>query len=270
MAYQKKRTSRTAKPKSSSKTRTTTNARVKKQSPDETIKTSSHFSRFFQSKAMKFLAGVAVVILLSWLSHQAWKFLGNWQIQWQSPLTLAPKKQDKIGPITSKQSPGYRNNNKNGHLQSLQATKSMQRDFYIYLYRLTEESQDFPLVRVKRSFRRKPEDCGKYFQAVYRTLTRGPLSQEKKQGLDTALPDDMAFLGLRCQSKDKLLILNMDKNFANDGGNILRSRLKQLVYTFTGFSEVSGLVLLIEGKHKSALTGDGVVIPKVLTRHNLP
>jgi len=101
--------------------------------------------------------------------------------------------------------------------------------------------------------------------AALKQLLAGPSSADKDAGLFSEIPGGTKLLGLNI--KDGVAIVDLSGKFASGGGTgSMYLRLGQLIYTITQFPTVDEVQLRIDGKTVTALGGEGLLIPKAISR----
>jgi spore germination protein GerM len=96
-------------------------------------------------------------------------------------------------------------------------------------------------------------------------LIKGPTRQEKNRGYLTAVPVNLRIRGVRTRNRTAFVDFNSAIEYGASG-NILISRLDQIVYTATQFSNINDIVITINGARRSTLGSDGLSIGGPLTR----
>lgn len=101
--------------------------------------------------------------------------------------------------------------------------------------------------------------------ASLKQLLAGPSSADKEAGLFSEIPGGTKLLGLNI--KDGVAIVDVSGKFASGGGTAsMYLRLGQLIYTITQFPTADEVQLRIDGKTVPALGGEGLLIPKAISR----
>lgn len=106
-------------------------------------------------------------------------------------------------------------------------------------------------------------------QTALEELLRGPNSQEQLRGLSTQIPKGTALLG--CRLDGRVAILNFNRQLENYGGGSARLKglLRQIIFTATALPNVSQAWLWVEGEKEVILGGEGIVLDRPLSRHDL-
>ncbi len=135
-----------------------------------------------------------------------------------------------------------------------------QRDVQIYLVSYNEKTEAVSLKPVRRTV-----SGASPLDAALHELLKGPSSSEKKKGMITAIPS-----GLRIRSvamRDGIADIDFNERLEEGGaGNILLSRVDQIVYTATQFDSVKGVTIRVNGKKKKTLGADGLSVDGPLHR----
>jgi spore germination protein GerM len=127
-------------------------------------------------------------------------------------------------------------------------------EFLIYLVRFNENGNRMSLLPVKRNIKAESP-----LKDTLNELIKGPNKTEKKKGLLTAIPDDLRLRNVQVVGKNAVLDFN-EAIETNANGEILLTRIDQLVYTATQFEGVEGVIIKVNGKQKRFLGGDGLSV----------
>lgn len=102
-------------------------------------------------------------------------------------------------------------------------------------------------------------------RAAVEALFAGPNAEEAGAEVQSQVPAGARLLDL--DIADGTATVDVTSEFESGGGSLsVRMRLAQLVHTLTQFPSVERVVLLIEGEHKDAISGEGVPTDKPLRR----
>jgi germination protein M len=102
-------------------------------------------------------------------------------------------------------------------------------------------------------------------RAAMQSLLSGPSVAEADAGVHTLVPDGTELLGLSIA--DGTATVDLSPPFGSGGGiPSVRMRLAQVAYTLTQFASVDRVVLEVNGHAVTTLTGDGVPVPRPMTR----
>ncbi|MFH0975356.1 MAG: GerMN domain-containing protein [Spirochaetota bacterium] len=158
--------------------------------------------------------------------------------------------EDKIARNNKEEKAGQ-DNKDNKVKDSKDAAQSL---FYIYLVKYSENSERMSLQPVKRNI-----NSASPLKDTLNELIKGPSRLEKKKGLLTAIPDDLRIRNVHVVGKNAVLDFN-DAIESNANGEILLTRIDQLVYTATQFEGIESVIFKVNGKQKKFLGGDGLSV----------
>ena len=127
-------------------------------------------------------------------------------------------------------------------------------EFLIYLVRFNEDGNRMSLLPVKRNIKAESP-----LKATLNELIKGPNKTEKKKGLLTAIPDDLKIRNVQVIGRNAVLDFNSVIE-ENANGEILLTRIDQLVYTATQFEGIDSIIIKVNGKQKKFLGGDGLSV----------
>jgi spore germination protein GerM len=155
-------------------------------------------------------------------------------------------------------------------IEKIDSAKAGGNGLYLHrpnLYFFKFDSQNDRVARQK-VFRKTLQNA--HIREVFDELLRGPLEKEKQKGLVTALSTNLKLIGFKYNPASKIVTLNFNEALEENGSReIIQKRIEQLVYTGTQFSAIQGISIRIRGKGKAVISGDGIILPEVLTRRNL-
>lgn len=99
-------------------------------------------------------------------------------------------------------------------------------------------------------------------------LLKGPTSYDNDQEIVSTIPYGTKLLTINI--KNNIAYINFSKEFEFNkyGRESTSNQLKQIVFTATEFPNIKGVQFLIEGKIKTYLGGEGIIINKPLTRND--
>ena len=104
----------------------------------------------------------------------------------------------------------------------------------------------------------------KSIKSLLRELNR----REKHLGFLNALNSNIKLLS--SDIRKGIAYLNFNSNLEyGAAGSILRSRIRQIIYTATQFDNVRGVVIKINGRRRGTLGGDGLSIGGILKRRSI-
>ncbi len=130
----------------------------------------------------------------------------------------------------------------------------------IYFIRFNEKNEKMYLTPVKRNVKVK----NKVKDAI-EELIKGLSPADKRRGLLSAVPANLKLRSVRLRNR----IAELDFNSSIErgaAGNILISRIDQIVYTATQFDDIDSVVIKINGRIKRTLGSDGLSIRGPLHR----
>ncbi len=133
----------------------------------------------------------------------------------------------------------------------------------IYFSRITDDEK-LNIISVKReiSFTDMP------LTETIKELLKGPNEKEKKHELITNIPQKTKLLSLYIKSNIAYLNLSEEFEYNSYGRDSTVTQIKQIVYTITEFSNIKAVQFLINGKVKTYLGGEGIIINKPLSRND--
>ncbi|OHD14040.1 MAG: hypothetical protein A2Z98_05450 [Spirochaetes bacterium GWB1_27_13] len=99
-----------------------------------------------------------------------------------------------------------------------------------------------------------------------KTLLAGPIDKEKKSNIITNIPDDTKIISIVVKNNTAYINLSKEFEFNQYGRESTLNQLKQIVFTATEFNSIKKVQFLIDGKLKTYLGGEGVIINKPLSR----
>ncbi len=135
-----------------------------------------------------------------------------------------------------------------------------QKKVRVYFIRLDEPTEKFYLSTVSRTV-----DPDAPLKNALEELIKGPTKGEEGRGYLTAVPDKLRVRKVTVNGNTATVDFNraIEEGAA---GNILLHRVDQIVYTATQFDGIDRVVILVDGKKKTSLGGDGLSIGGPLHR----
>jgi spore germination protein GerM len=133
-------------------------------------------------------------------------------------------------------------------------------EYLIYLVKYNENNNRMSLMPVKRNIKAESP-----LKSTLNELIKGPSKTEKKKGLLTAIPDDLKIRNIQVVGRNAVLDFN-DAIETNANGEILLTRIDQLVYTATQFEGIDSVIIKINGRQKKFLGGDGLSVSGPIVR----
>lgn len=124
----------------------------------------------------------------------------------------------------------------------------------IYLVRYNDKTQKMSLVPVSRKI--KSESA---VNEAIKELIKGPNIEERRAGLLSAVPQGLRIRDIRMINKTAVIDFNgaIEENAT---GNILLSRIDQIVYTATQFGTVDSIMIKVNGRAKKFLGNEGLSV----------
>lgn len=101
-----------------------------------------------------------------------------------------------------------------------------------------------------------------------KALIAGPSEGEIRSGLVSLVPRGTKLLGITLRGSTAIIDLSDAFMYNHYGIEGFTAQLKQIVYTATSFPSVQDVQILVEGKAKDYLGGEGVYIGKPLSRNS--
>ena len=132
---------------------------------------------------------------------------------------------------------------------------------YLYFGKTLEDKITEPQV-IQRKISEKP---GLFI--LVRELLKGPCVTEDqgKDELFTEIPGETKLLETR--ETEEYITINLSEDFESGGGSeTMKYRLKQLIYTISGFSGNKPIYLELNGKRVKYIGGEGIEVPQPLLR----
>ncbi|MBI3976253.1 MAG: GerMN domain-containing protein [Armatimonadetes bacterium] len=134
-------------------------------------------------------------------------------------------------------------------------------DVTIYFTRgADQESTLAPVVRTVRA--RSTESR---LREAYRALLAGPTAEERAVGLSSEIPAGTGLRGIVVGGGVAAVDFTAEVE-RGGGSSSMQGRVWQIVYTGTQFPAASKVRILIEGQHRQALGGEGVIIDMPIPR----
>ena len=142
------------------------------------------------------------------------------------------------------------------------STKSLRAPLYFVSIEADGSAQLQPVIR-SIHFKDSP------ITRTIESLLKGPSAKEASKGLISFIPEGTDLLS--AQLKNGILTLDFSNSFEQNynGREAIHFQLSQIILTSFEFSQVSGLTLLIEGKKKKYITGEGIPLKEVYTKDDL-
>jgi spore germination protein GerM len=99
-------------------------------------------------------------------------------------------------------------------------------------------------------------------------LFAGPSEGEIRAGLVSLIPRGTKLIGITLRGSTAIIDVSESFMYNQYGREGYQAQLKQVVYTATSFSSVQDVQILIDGKTKDYLGGDGIFIGTTLSRNS--
>jgi len=96
-------------------------------------------------------------------------------------------------------------------------------------------------------------------------LIKGPSSSEKKRGILTAVHSNTKIYDVTISGNTAILNFNSAIEYGASG-NILLSRIDQIIYTATQFENIDNIIIKVNGKTRRFLGSDGIAVGGPLHR----
>ena len=124
----------------------------------------------------------------------------------------------------------------------------------IYFIKMNEKSEKIYLSSVRRY-----AGADQTLKDTLKKLIKGPTAAEKNNGYLTAVPSSLRMRSVTL--KNRIAVIDFDNSIGKGAaGNILISRLDQIVYTATQFNNIDSVIITINGKGRKSLGSDGLSI----------
>ncbi len=140
------------------------------------------------------------------------------------------------------------------------------RESDLFFVRFNQNDGSVRLVPVTRDVRYIDSPITKTINA----LLSGPTGSEQEKGIKSLIPDGTSLIS--ASIKNGLLTLNFSDQFEENysGREAIQLQLSQVLLTSFGFPQVRKVRILIGGKKKQYITGEGIPLKEVYTRQDIP
>ncbi|MCK4798067.1 MAG: GerMN domain-containing protein [Spirochaetes bacterium] len=181
------------------------------------------------------------------------------KIDTQKVLDNIRKKNEKNTEIQKENKDIYNESKKDAHEKK--DVKTHFRRSLLY-YSVIQDNEKLKLVSVSRSI----SYTNTPLTQTLKSLLNGPVHDGNSSEIITNIPHNTKLLSVVI--KDNTAYINFSKEFEFNsyGRESTIAQIKQVVYTATEFSNVKSVQILINGRVKTYLGGEGVVINKPLSR----
>lgn len=151
--------------------------------------------------------------------------------------------------------------NKNISLkQGLKTHLHSEKNIRIYLLKYNNKTEKISLTAVTRRIK-----SNNPLRRALEELIKGPNRIEEQKGLLSAIPNNLKINNIRIINKE--VELDFDKTIEeNANGDILISRIDQIVYTATQFDTIDRVKIKINGNIKNFIGGEGLSINTPIQR----
>jgi len=129
----------------------------------------------------------------------------------------------------------------------------------VYFIRVDDRTEKIFLAPVRRRV-----DESKKIELALAELLKGMSGSEKRKGYLSAIPASLKVRRVRV--RNGIAEIDFNSVIGSGAGNILVSRLDQIVYTATQFKEVKAVQVIINGRRRTVLGSDGLSIGSPLHR----
>ncbi len=135
----------------------------------------------------------------------------------------------------------------------------------LYFAKINEQDGSVKPVPVTRTIKFKDSPITRTIES----LISGPTADERHRGITSFIPDETELISARIQNG--YLTLNFSSKFEENysGREAILLELSQVVLTSFNFTQVTKLSILIEGKRKRYITGEGIPLKEVYTKQDL-
>jgi len=168
--------------------------------------------------------------------------------------TVLPKKKEKL---VAEKKEIIKNREK---IKKIEKLKPGLKKIKIYFVKVNEQNEKIFLASIYRKL-----ESASPLKETFSILLKGPSKREKRMGYLTALPKGLRINKIVVNGKTANIDFNKYLSYGASG-NILLSRINQIVYTATQFPNIDNVLITINGKRKKSLGGDGLSIGEPLTR----
>lgn len=144
--------------------------------------------------------------------------------------------------------------------------KKKKRTATLYFIKIDQNSGRVKPIPVSRTI--------EYFDSpltrTMNSLLEGPTHDEIKEGITSFIPEGTRLIS--AQLRDGYLTLNFTRDFEENysGREAILLELSQVMLTAFDFEQVSRLKILIEGRKKEYITGEGIPLKEVYTKQDIP
>ncbi|MCK4804190.1 MAG: GerMN domain-containing protein [Spirochaetes bacterium] len=135
----------------------------------------------------------------------------------------------------------------------------------LYFVKINGQDGSVKPVPVTRTIKFKDSPITRTIES----LITGPTVNERQSGITSFIPDETELISASIQNGH--LTLNFSSKFEENysGREAILLELSQVVLTSFNFTQVTKLSILIEGKRKRYITGEGIPLKEVYTKQDL-
>lgn len=135
----------------------------------------------------------------------------------------------------------------------------------LYFVKINGQDGSVKPVPVTRTIKFKDSPITRTIES----LITGPTVSERQSGITSFIPDETELISASIQNG--YLTLNFSSKFEENysGREAILLELSQVVLTSFNFAQVTKLSILIEGKRKRYITGEGIPLKEVYTKQDL-
>ncbi len=140
--------------------------------------------------------------------------------------------------------------------------QTVEKTYSVNMFFIQPRGRSYVLTPVSTSLKTKVHPLKETLKLL---INRRPVDFNAK-GLESILYSGIRLRGISVQNGTA--ILDFNAALGTGAGMQVEARLKQIVYTATQFENIDRVVVLIDGKKRDAISGDGLDISQPLTRHS--
>lgn len=143
------------------------------------------------------------------------------------------------------------------------AAEKPKRNLKLYFVRVDDDG-----IITRQEVARETASTGSPLSDAIRALLSGPSEEELRRNLVSLIPPGAVLRSARILGSTAVLDFNEAFMYNKFGIEGYAAQLKQVVYTATTFATVQDVQILIEGKNRDFLGGEGVYIGRPLSRNS--
>jgi spore germination protein GerM len=133
----------------------------------------------------------------------------------------------------------------------------------VTVYFVRQVDGESTLAPVRRSVRARSAQTK--LREAYRALLAGPTAEERAAGLTSEIPPGTALRGIA--TAGGVVVADFSSEVEGGGGSSsMQERVWQIVYTGTQFSSASRVRIVIDGRLRKSLGGEGLLIEEPIAR----